>query len=32
MTRGFWWTQGLPIAAETVAARWYSKAKGSIGL
>jgi len=32
MERGFPWTRGLPIAAETTVGRWYSKNKGSMGL
>lgn len=32
MEEGFSWSKGLPIAAETVTGRWYSKSKGSIGL
>jgi DNA polymerase bacteriophage-type len=32
MEQGFAWSEGLPIAAETVVGRWYTKSKGSIGL
>jgi DNA polymerase len=32
MQQGFTWSAGLPIAADTVIARWYSKHKGSLGL
>jgi DNA polymerase len=32
MERGFSWTGGLPIAADTTIGRWYSKSKGSWGL
>jgi DNA polymerase len=32
MQQGFTWSKGLPIAADTVVGRWYSKSKGSIGL
>jgi DNA polymerase len=32
MERGFDWSKGLPIAAETTVGRWYTKARGSVGL
>jgi DNA polymerase len=32
MERGFDWSKGLPIAAETTVGRWYTKSKGSVGL
>jgi DNA polymerase len=32
MVNGFDWTAGLPIAADTVVGRWYTKNKQSIGL
>ena len=32
MEEGFAWTEGLPIAADTVTARWYSKSEKSWGL
>jgi DNA polymerase I-like protein with 3'-5' exonuclease and polymerase domains len=32
MTNGFDWTAGLPIAADTSVARFYTKSKSSIGL
>ena len=32
MQRGFDWTKGLPIAADTVVGRWYSKSEASWGL
>jgi DNA polymerase len=32
MEAGFTWSTDLPIAADTVVGRWYTKSKGSIGL
>jgi len=32
MERGFDWSDGLPLKAEPVIARWYSKSKGVYGL
>ena len=32
MEHGFDWTEGLPIAADTVIGRWYSKSEKSWGL
>ncbi len=32
MTRGFAWTEGLPIAADAKVARWYTKNKQSVGI
>jgi len=32
MEEGYGWSKGLPIAAETVVGRWYTKSKGSVGL
>ena len=32
MVRGFEWSDGLPLAADIVTARWYSKSKKSWGL
>jgi len=32
MEEGFDWSDGLPIASDTTVGRWYTKAKGSVGL
>jgi DNA polymerase I-like protein with 3'-5' exonuclease and polymerase domains len=32
MEEGFDWSEGLPLKAEPVIARWYSKCKGVYGL
>jgi DNA polymerase I-like protein with 3'-5' exonuclease and polymerase domains len=32
MVEGFTWSHGLPLAADTTIARFYTKCKSSIGL